>query len=79
MQASRIGLGVTLTLHALLAAVLLSYEPARRALLAHAVKVVLPKAASEPNITRPDNVQIAIDAEGVTQSSSIRIPFEEGT
>ena len=33
-------------------------------LLTHAVKVDLPKAASEPNITRPDNVQIAIDAEG---------------
>jgi len=33
-------------------------------LLTHAVKVDLPKATSQPNITRPDNVQIAIDAEG---------------
>jgi biopolymer transport protein ExbD len=33
-------------------------------LLTHAVKVDLPKASSAPNITRPDNVQLAIDAEG---------------
>jgi len=33
-------------------------------LLTHAVKVDLPKAASQPNITKPDNVQLAIDAEG---------------
>jgi len=33
-------------------------------LLTHAVKVDLPKVASQPNITRPDNVQLAIDAEG---------------
>ena len=33
-------------------------------LLTHAVKVDLPKAASHPNITRPDNVQLAIDGEG---------------
>ena len=33
-------------------------------LLTHAVKVDLPKAASAPNITKPDNVQLAIDAEG---------------
>ena len=33
-------------------------------LLTHAVKVDLPKAASQPNITRPDNVQLAIDGEG---------------
>ncbi len=30
-------------------------------LLTHAVKVDLPKAASAPNITKPDNVQLAID------------------
>jgi biopolymer transport protein ExbD len=34
-------------------------------LLTHAVKVDLPKASSEPNITRPENVQLAIDAGGV--------------
>jgi biopolymer transport protein ExbD len=33
-------------------------------LLTHAVKVDLPKASSQPNITKPDNVQLAIDAEG---------------
>jgi biopolymer transport protein ExbD len=33
-------------------------------LLTHAVKVDLPKASSQPNITKPDNVQLAIDAGG---------------
>ena len=33
-------------------------------LLTHAVKVDLPKASSHPNLTKPDNVQLAIDAEG---------------
>ena len=33
-------------------------------LLTHAVKVDLPKASSSPNITRPENVQLVIDAEG---------------
>jgi len=32
-------------------------------LLTHAVKVDLPKASSAPNLTKPDNVQLAIDAE----------------
>lgn len=31
-------------------------------LLTHAVKVDLPKASSAPNLTKPENVQIAIDA-----------------
>jgi len=31
-------------------------------LLTHAVKVDLPKASSTPNQTKPDNVQLAIDA-----------------
>jgi biopolymer transport protein ExbD len=34
-------------------------------LLTHAVKVDLPKASSRPNLTKPDNVQVAIDAQGV--------------
>ncbi len=34
-------------------------------LLTHAVKVDLPKATSRPNLTKPDNVQLAIDAAGV--------------
>jgi biopolymer transport protein ExbD len=33
-------------------------------LLTHAVKIDLPKASSAPNLTQPDNVQIAIDAAG---------------
>jgi biopolymer transport protein ExbD len=33
-------------------------------LLTHAVKVDLPRASSAPNITKPDNVQLAIDAGG---------------
>jgi len=32
-------------------------------LLTHAVKVDLPKASSAPNQTKPDNVQISIDAD----------------
>jgi biopolymer transport protein ExbD len=34
-------------------------------LLTHAVKVDLPKAASQANQTQPDNVQLAIDAAGI--------------
>jgi biopolymer transport protein ExbD len=33
-------------------------------LLTHAVKVDLPKASSKPNVTKPDNVQLAVSAEG---------------
>jgi len=33
-------------------------------LLTHAVKIDLPKAASSANITKPDNVQLAIDGSG---------------
>jgi biopolymer transport protein ExbD len=34
-------------------------------LLTHAVKVDLPTASSQPNLTKPDNVQLAIDARGI--------------
>jgi biopolymer transport protein ExbD len=34
-------------------------------LLTHAVKVDLPKTSSTPNVTRPDNVQLAIDSQGL--------------
>ena len=34
-------------------------------LLTHAVKVDLPKAANTPNVTKPENVQLAIDAGGL--------------
>ena len=33
-------------------------------LLTHAVKVDLPKASSSPNLTKPDNIQLAVDADG---------------
>ena len=33
-------------------------------LLTHAVKIDLPKATSTPNLTKPDNVQLAIGADG---------------
>jgi biopolymer transport protein ExbD len=33
-------------------------------LLTHSVKVDLPKAASQPNVTRPDHISFAIDANG---------------
>lgn len=32
-------------------------------LLTHAVKVDLPRASSSPNLTKPENVQLSIDAE----------------
>jgi biopolymer transport protein ExbD len=33
-------------------------------LLTHAVKIDLPKATSAPNLTKPDNIQLAINAAG---------------
>lgn len=33
-------------------------------LLTHAVKIDLPRASSQPNITRPDNIQLGIRADG---------------
>ena len=33
-------------------------------LLTHAVKIDLPKAASAPNLTKPDNIQLAVNAAG---------------
>ena len=33
-------------------------------LLTHAVKIDLPKASSNPNQTKPDNIQLAIKADG---------------
>src|SRR5690242_21944108 len=31
-------------------------------LLTHAVKIDLPKASSQPNLTRPEHIQVSIDA-----------------
>ena len=33
-------------------------------LLTHAVKLDLPKASSAPNLTRPEHIQLAVDADG---------------
>ena len=33
-------------------------------LLTHSVKIDLPKASSNPNLTKPDNIQLAIQADG---------------
>ena len=33
-------------------------------LLTHSVKIDLPKASSSPNLTKPDNIQLAVDAQG---------------
>jgi|SRR6185503_3896558 len=33
-------------------------------LLTHAVKIDLPRATSQPNLTRPDNIQLGIKADG---------------
>ena len=33
-------------------------------LLTHSVKIDLPKASSTPNLTKPDNIQLAVDAQG---------------
>ena len=33
-------------------------------LLTHSVKIDLPKASSSPNLTKPDNIQLAVNAEG---------------
>jgi protein TonB len=59
MRADRIGLSVTLALHLLAAALLLSYEPARRALIAAApimVDLIVP-ARVEPPKPQPPVVQ----------------------
>ena len=56
MRPDRIGLGVTLALHALAAALLLSYEPARKALLAAApimVDLILPPKVEPPKPQPP--------------------------
>jgi len=34
-------------------------------LLTHAVKIDLPKASSHPNLTKPENVQLGINAKGI--------------
>lgn len=56
MRPERIGLGITLALHALAAAALLSYAPARKALLAAApimIEILNPPSAEPPKPAPP--------------------------
>lgn len=46
-------------------------------LLTHAVKVDLPKASSAPNLTRPDNIQLAIDADSRVYWNGAAVTAEE--
>jgi biopolymer transport protein ExbD len=46
-------------------------------LLTHAVKIELPKASSQPNITQPDNVQLGINAQGIVYWNGERIDKAE--
>jgi biopolymer transport protein ExbD len=46
-------------------------------LLTHAVKLDLPKASSEPNLTRPEHVSLAIDADGALFWNGERIDRRE--
>jgi biopolymer transport protein ExbD len=46
-------------------------------LLTHAVKIDLPKAASTPNLTKPDNIQLAINDAGTIFWNGETIDREE--
>src|SRR3954470_11813876 len=42
-------------------------------LLTHAVKLDLPKASSQPNLTRPDHIALSIGAEGAVYWNGERV------
>ena len=42
-------------------------------LLTHAVKIDLPKASSQPNITQPENIQLAIKSSGEVYWNGVAI------
>jgi len=46
-------------------------------LLTHAVKVDLPRASSQANQTKPDNVQLAIDRDGVVYWNGVAVGAAE--
>jgi biopolymer transport protein ExbD len=48
-------------------------------LLTHAVKVDLPKASSAPNVTRPENIQLAVKADGQVYWNGVAIGRGEMT
>jgi protein TonB len=65
MRPERIGLGVTLALHALAAAALLSYAPARKALLAAApimVEILDPPSLEPPKVAPPTHLPKPVPA-----------------
>lgn len=59
MRPERIGLGITLAMHALAVAALISYEPARKALLAAApimIEIINPPRVEPPKPTPPTDL-----------------------
>jgi len=46
-------------------------------LLTHSVKIDLPKAASSPNITRPEHVQLGIREDGSVYWNGAAVPMAE--
>lgn len=42
-------------------------------LLTHSVKIELPKASSAPNLTKPDNIQLGIKADGAVYWNGERV------
>jgi biopolymer transport protein ExbD len=46
-------------------------------LLTHSVKIDLPKAASSPNVTQPEHVQLGIRADGSLHWNGVVVPMEE--
>jgi biopolymer transport protein ExbD len=46
-------------------------------LLTHAVKIELPKASSQPNLTRPDHVDLSVNAAGTAYWDGERVSSEE--
>ena len=46
-------------------------------LLTHAVKLDLPKASSQPNLTRPDHISVSIDSGGALYWNGERVGREQ--
>ncbi len=46
-------------------------------LLTHSVKIDLPKAASSPNVTRPEHVQLGIRADGSLRWNGVAVEMKE--
>ena len=46
-------------------------------LLTHSVKIDLPRASSQPNLTRPDHIDLAVDAKGGTWWNGERVDRTE--